>query len=359
MAADTPKTPKDNEQALPKEHMAALIPTKLIKSNRFAVHEFDTEISESDRELYENVKVRNKVETPIQVRPIEEDEEEHLYEVYDGSRRLAAAKKAKIAAIHCLIEAKTDNEMIELGLVSDIRRTHDAIQQGHWIFKLLNDFPLEYPTKAKVARRLTKSEARIKQLINLVTVVDKRVQKKVAPADPKTKRIPEGFIDDRLATEIGMIEDKDRQWELTDEILAHPELTWNERRTSVADARENPEATPSEIVERRIKHHKEQHPKFTMSAKDYEELQAGKKKAIVELKLRPGMREDTVIDPLIKMDATLKLADVFPRPLGRFKEMDMEALGYSSLEEFKADWIKKHEVWRDEQIVYIYRFKSD
>ena len=338
----------------PKEHRGLLIPTKLIRPNRFNPR--TKKDKESDTELFESVKKRG-VETEIHVRPLDTpDEEGHLYEVFDGSRRLAAAKKAKIAKIRALIVQKTDNEAIEFGLRSIIRRNLNGVEMGRAIERLLTEYSVNYPHQRDLARDLDMSFSRLNQLLKLAKDLDPEVQEYIAPADPKTKKIPAGSIDDRLGTEIAKIPDKERQREVAKEIVSHPDLKWHEARLLVSEAREEPETSAPELARRRLEHHEPRRPTFVMSATDYEDIKAGKKRVLIEPTFRPGFHEDTIIDPLIKAES-LEIADVFKRPLGRFKEMDAESAGYGTLEDFKQAGIEKHGGWTDEQVVYIYLFK--
>jgi ParB/RepB/Spo0J family partition protein len=232
----------------PTEYKALYISTKLIRPNRFNPR---TDLDkESDEELLQSVSVRG-VETNIHVRPIPEDGDGHVYEVYDGDRRLAAAIKAKIATVPVLIEKKNDHEMIEFSLVSTIRRDYNDIETGRAIIRLLSEYSEQYPTQAKLARKLTMTRAKINQLVMTVKNLDEQVQEYVAPADPATKRIPEGAIDGHLGYELSKIPDKERQRETAKEIISHPELTWLEKRVIASEAKEEPETPVEELTSRR------------------------------------------------------------------------------------------------------------
>jgi ParB/RepB/Spo0J family partition protein len=114
-------------EKFPKEYKPLYINTKLIRSNPYNPR---TEVDkESDEQLRQSIGIRG-VETPIHVRPIDEDEKGHLYEVYDGDRRLKAAISAKIATVPVLILSKTDDEVLEFGLVSTIRRGLSDVEIG-------------------------------------------------------------------------------------------------------------------------------------------------------------------------------------------------------------------------------------
>jgi len=339
----------------PKEYKALYIATKLIRENRFNPR--TEKDKESDEELRASIAIRG-VETPIHVRPIEEDSEGHIYEVYDGGRRLSAAIRAKITKVPVLIEQKSDSDVIEFSLVSTIRRGYNDIEMGRAVVRLLEEFSLSYPTQRKIAQRLSMSFSRITHLVKLVKDLDPEVQEYVAPADPTTKRTPEGSINGRLGYEIAKIEDKERQREVAKEIVSNPTMKWHEARLMVTEAREEPETSAPELARRRLEHHEPRRPTLVMSAKDYEELKTGKRRTLIKPTLRPGFQEDSMIDPLIKAEP-LELIDVFKRPLGRFKETDMEGAGFASLDEFKEDWIEKHGSWADETVVYVYLFKHD
>ena len=230
---------------------------------------------------------------------------------------------------------------------------------GRAVIRLLTEFSEYYPSQRTLAKRLGGqwSTSRINHYIKVVKDLDPEVQEYIAPADPVTKRIPEGSIDGRLGYEIAKIEDKQRQREVAKEIVSHPDMKWHEARLMVTEAREEPETPAPELARRRLEHHEQRRPTFVMSATDYEELRTGKKRILIEPTLRPGFHEDVVIDPLIRVDS-LELADVFKRPLGRFKDVDAKGAGFTDLEEFKQTWITKHGSWNEQQTVYIYLFKQ-
>ena len=74
-------------QELPEETAKLYISTKLIRPN--PNNPRTEEDKAKDGEIAESVAIRG-VETEIRVRPIERDPEGHIYEVFDGDRRLAA-----------------------------------------------------------------------------------------------------------------------------------------------------------------------------------------------------------------------------------------------------------------------------
>ena len=183
---------------LPKEYKPLYISTKLIRSNPLNPR---TEIDkDSDSQLLQSIAVRG-VETPIHIRPIEEDEDGHLYEVYDGDRRLRAAIKSKQATVPVIILSKTDDEVLEFGVVSTIRRDLAPVEKGRALVELMKRFSSKYPNQRAMARRLGISTARINQFVKLVTDLDPEVQELVAPSDQSGK-IPDGSITDRIAYEM-------------------------------------------------------------------------------------------------------------------------------------------------------------
>jgi ParB/RepB/Spo0J family partition protein len=346
----------EQKQELPEETAKLFISTKLIRPN--PNNPRTEEDKAKDSEIADSVALRG-VETEIRVRPIEPDTEGHIYEVFDGDRRLAAAIKAKIAKVPVIVEKKTDFEAIEFGLVSIIRRDLNDIEMGRAIARLLEDDELRvhYPSQRALAKKLTMSVARVNQLYLLVKNLDPWAQERVAPVDPKTKRIPDGAIDGRLGYEIAKIDDKERQREVTQEIISHPELNWNEKRLIAAEARDETETPAKELTERRLAHHEQRRPTMILSAQDYQDIKDGKKRILIEPTRRPGISENSIIDPLIK-EEPLEIGDVFERPLGRFQDMDVQGAGYANLEEFKEAWTQKHGSWTDEQKAYIYLFKG-
>jgi len=177
----------------------------------------------------------------------------------------------------------------------------------------------------------------------------------IAPADQSGK-VPEGSIDGRLGYEIAKISDMERQKEVAKEIIADPKMKGDRARLLVTEVREQPETPISEIVADRpaIEAYR---PTIIMSAEDHEALRTGKKRILVERTLKPGLRENAVVDPLIKAEQ-LEIADVFRRPLGRFKDEDATSAGFKDLGGFKQAWIERHGAWRDEEAVYVILFKK-
>jgi ParB/RepB/Spo0J family partition protein len=350
----TTKEEKETERKLPHETKRLFISTKLIRPNRFNPR---TEIDkESDSELLQSIAVRG-VETEIRVRPLEEpDEEGHYYEVFDGDRRLQAAIKAKHATVPIIILSKSDDEVLEYGLVSTIRRGLRGVEMGRTLLELQKRFSSKYPNQRAMARKLGISTARINQYIKLVTDLDPEVQDLVAPADQRGN-IPEGAITDRIAYEISHIPDKERQREVAKEIATHPKLTSDRARLLVYEARDEPETPVPELTQRRLEHITPYRPTLVMSAEDYEALKSGKKRVLIERKRKPGMQKDAVVEPLIKAES-LELADVFDRPLGRFKDLDAKSAGYPDLESFKEAWLERFGgEWNPQEVVYVLLFK--
>jgi ParB/RepB/Spo0J family partition protein len=343
----------ETKEEYPKETKRLFVSTKLIRPNRLNPR---TEVDkEEDKQLFQSISVRG-VDTEIRVRPIEEDEEGHLYEVYDGDRRLQAAIKAKQATVPILILSKTDDEVLEFGLVSTIRRNLSGVEMGRALLELQKRFSSKYPNQRAMARRLGISTARINQFVKLVTDLDPEVQDLVAPSDQSGK-IPQGSITDRIAYEISHIPDKERQREVAQEIVTHPKLTSDRARLLISEAREEPETPITELTQRRLEHLEPLRPTLVMTAADYEALRSGTKRVLIERTLKPGLREDAIVEPLIRAEP-LEISDVFKRPLGRFKDMDAKSAGYPDLETFKEAWIEKYKVeWNPQEIVYVVLFK--
>lgn len=341
---------------LPKEHKPLYISTKLIRSNPLNPR---TEMDrEADAQLRQSIAVKG-IETPIHVRPIEEDNEGHIYEVYDGDRRLKAAKKVKIATVPCIIAAKTDDEVREFGLTSIIRRGLGDIEVGRALVGLLRDYPHKYKNQRAMAHILVISSARINQLVKLVTNLDNEVQDLIAPAD-QSQRIPEGSIDGRIGYEISKISDKERQRELAKEIINEPKLKGDKARLFVMEAREEPETPIQDITARRLAHLQEKsHTNLVMSAEDYDRIMAGNQRVVVEKNLRPGIHENTIIDPLLKAPEPLEVLDVFRRPIGRFNDEDAKSAGFKDLISFKEAWISKRGMaeFNPQETVYVVMFK--
>jgi len=341
---------------MPQEYKPLYISTKLIRSNPYNPRtESD---KDSDDQLRQSIAIRG-VETPLHVRPIETDEEGHAYEVYDGDRRLKAATKAKIAKVPVIILTKTDDEVLEFGLVSTIRRGLSDVEMGRALLELQKRFSTKYKNQRAMAYLLGMSSARINQLIKLVSNLDPEVQDLIAPSD-QSQRIPTGSIDGRIGYEISKIEDKERQREVAQEIISQPKLKGDRARLLVTEARDEPETPIAELTSRRLQQIEHTHLNLVMTAEDYERIRSGKQRIIVERHLRPGLSEDAIIDPLLKAPEPLVISDVFKRPLGRFNESDAKNAGYKDLASFKEAWIKKRGVeWNPQEFVYVVLFKQN
>ena len=355
------KETKETKNEHPQEYKPLYISTKLIRPNRFNPR---TDIDkESDSQLFQNIAIRG-VETAIHIRPIEKDEEGHLYEIYDGDRRLRAAIKAKIAKVPVLILSKTDDEVLEFGITSTIRRDLGPVEIGRTCVKLLKRFSEKYPNQRAMANILGISTARINQYVKLVTDLDPEVQERVAPAD-QSQKIPEGAIDGRMGYEISKIEDKERQREVAQELISQPKLKGDRVRLLIAEAREEPETPVKELTSRRLQQMEQSRITLVMTSEDYERIIAGKQRIVVERHLRPGLSENTIVEPLLKAPEHLKISDVFKRPLGRFNESDAKNAGYRDLATFKEVWIAKQanpekpeKEWDPQELVYVVLFKQ-
>ena len=212
------------ENTYPDEYKPLYVPTKLIKHNHLNPR---TEADfADDEELRQSVAIRG-VETAIHVRPIEPDEEGHIYEVYDGDRRLYAAEKTKLAKIPLIIKKVTDDEVIEFGMVSTIRRGLTDVEKGKALIELIKRFPFKYGTgkgKRKTTQRdlalhLGTSVNTINRYLKAATDMDPEVQALVAPEDTRTRTTPPGTLDGRTAYEIAKIDDKERQREVAHTLI--------------------------------------------------------------------------------------------------------------------------------------------
>lgn len=210
---------------------------------------------------------------------------------------------------------------------------------GRALLELQKRFSSKYPNQRAMARRLGISTARINQFVKLVTDLDPEVQDLVAPSDQSGK-IPQGSITDRIAYEI-----------------SHMKLTSDRAKLLISEAREEPETPITELTQRRLEHLEPLRPTFVMTAADYEALRSGKKRVLIERTLKPGIREDAIVEPLIRAEP-LEISDVFKRPLGRFKDMDAKSAGYPDLETFKETWMEKYKTeWNPQEVVYVVLFK--
>jgi len=347
------------ENTYPDEYKPPYVPTKLIKHNHLNPR---TEADfADDEELRQSVAIRG-VETAIHVRPIEPDEEGHIYEVYDGDRRLYAAEKTKLAKIPLIIKKVTDDEVIEFGMVSTIRRGLTDVEKGKALIELIKRFPFKYGTgkgKRKTTQRdlalhLGTSVNTINRYLKAATDMDPEVQALVAPEDTRTRTTPPGTLDGRTAYEIAKIDDKERQREVA-HTLIDSGLKGLKAREVVTNARLDPEAT-IESVFARMQHAEAFVPTLVLTADDYQLVKAGKKTTVIERNMRPGLKADAKVEPLIKAEP-LRILDVFKRTLGRFTDEDALRDGFKNLEELKEWWTKKYGVWSDDEQVYVVQFK--
>ena len=340
----------ENTAEYPDEYKPLYLPTRLITRNRFNPR---TEADiEADEELRQSIAIRG-VETPIHVRPIEHDEEGHQYEVYDGDRRLRAAIKTKLAKVPVIIRKTTDDEVIEFGMVSQIRRELNDTENGRALIQLKERFPFKYRTQRDMATRLGISVATINRYLRSVTHLDPQVQELIAP-ETKTRTTPPGTIDGRTANEISKIDDRDRQREVAFTIIDRG-LKGEKARHAITSARLDPEASIDSIIK------KQQEPEafvpsLVFTADEYQRIKDGTKTTVIERSLRPGIKADASIVPLVKTEA-IEVLDVFRRTLGRFTDEDGRREGFKNLEALKKWWAKKHGGWNDEEQVYVVQFK--
>ena len=137
------------EPEYPDEYKPLYVPTKLIKHNHLNPR---TEADfADDEELRQSVAIRG-IETALHVRPIEPDEEGHIYEVYDGDRRLYAAQKTKLAKVPIISKKVTEDQVIEFGMVSTIRRGLNDVEKGTALIALKERFPFKYRNQREMAR---------------------------------------------------------------------------------------------------------------------------------------------------------------------------------------------------------------
>jgi len=336
----------------PTEYKPLYVPTKLIMFNRFNPRT-EADIT-ADDELRQSVGIRG-VETPLHVRPIEEDEEGHIYEVYDGDRRLRAAIGTKLAKVPVIIRDRSDDEVIEFGMVSTIRRGLNDAEKGRALLALKERFPFKYRSQREMARSLGTSVATINRYLKSATVLDPQVQELIAPEDTRTRNTPVGSLDGRTAYEIGKIDDKERQREVAFSIVEKG-LKGDKARMAVAAVRLDPE-TPVETIIKRTQEPEQFIPTLTLTSDEYQLVKAGKKTTVIERSLRPGVKADAKIIPLIKADP-IEVMDVFKRTLGRFKDEDAKREGFKNLAALQKWWEKKHGTWNESESVYVVQFKK-
>jgi hypothetical protein len=164
---------------------------------------------------------------------------------------------------------------------------------------------------------------------------------------------PPGTIDGKTAYEISKIEDKDRQYEVAQSIIAEG-MKGVKAREVVSTARFDSEASIKAIVTK-VQQRPVYAPSIVFSDAEYQQIMNKKKRTMTERNIRPGIKADVEIEPLIRAEP-IKVVDVFRRTLGRFKDENAKREGFETIDEFKDSWMQKYGVWDDSELVYVVMF---
>ena len=137
------------------------------------------------------------------------------YEIIAGERRVKASKMAGLKEIPAIIRDFTDEEMMEIALLENLQREDlNAVEEATAYKQLLNNLGI---TQEELARRLGKSRSHITNMIGILTLPDKVLEKVIS------KDISAGH-----ARMLSKLEDQDKVEELasriTDENLSVRQL---------------------------------------------------------------------------------------------------------------------------------------
>jgi hypothetical protein len=183
------------------------------------------------------------------------------------------------------------------------------------------------------------------------------IQDMVAPE--KRGKIPEGSIDGKTAYYLTRIPKGERQVEVTEAIRATPKLRGDRVGKVVEEARQHPEETATEIIEKLTNREEHVGPTLTMSLEDYEKIEQGKKTTVIVRgsAVQPGVRPGVEVTPLVR-GKPRKVIDTYRRNLAKFKDRDAQRVGYKNLEELKAKWTERYGEWPEDETVSIIQFYS-
>lgn len=302
-------------------------------------------------ELADSIKQVGLLE-PIIIRPTGNE-----YEVVVGERRYRASQQAGLQKVPAIIRNFTDEQIIELNLVENIQREDlSALEKGNCCKHLLTKYPQKYPTKETIGKKIGVSTDTVSNWLKL-TEAPKEIQRMITPTEKAGVPRETGTLDYSTALTITrQIEEPARQVEVAREIATKP-VHGRKARQIIAEAAQKPEKPIEEIIQEII----EEPCELIFTAAEKEPILKGTKTQTTRT---------TAPDPRIKTGNTihaivhephftdLRVVSVERKRLKYFTEEEAKAEGYSTLEEFKKAWKKKHGEWNENQLVYAIRFEK-
>ena len=129
-----------------------------------------------------------------------------MYEIIAGERRWRAAKLAGLKEIPVIVKELQEKEAAEIALIENIQREDlNPVEEAEAYRRLIDEFGL---TQEELAQRLSKNRSTITNSLRLLSL-DERVR----------ELLSEGKLSGGHARTLVTVEDKDRQYELSREII--------------------------------------------------------------------------------------------------------------------------------------------
>ena len=129
-----------------------------------------------------------------------------MYEIIAGERRWRAAKLAGLKEIPVIVKELQEKEAAEIALIENIQREDlNPVEEAEAYRRLIDEFGL---TQEELAQRLSKNRSTITNSLRLLSL-DERVR----------ELLSEGKLSGGHARTLVTVEDKDRQYELSMEII--------------------------------------------------------------------------------------------------------------------------------------------
>jgi len=302
-------------------------------------------------ELAGSIKTYGVLE-PIIVRKTDD-----LYEVVVGERRYRASKMAGLKKIPCIVRDLNDNDVLEFNLVENVMREDlTEVEKGRCCKRLMDEFPNKYQSIGELSHHLGVTKWSIRIWIETADKVSPEIEEYIAPANPDTKRVPEGKVRSYDVYEITRrIKEPEKQLRIVKKI-AKKRMPINNLRKVTEKIVKQPNKTVDEIFEE-FENEPAEMP-FRLS--HMEPILNGVKIQTSRKFLNPKIREGAIIKANVWQPnfARLKVKKIIKKNLEEFTEDDAKREGGYTLSEFKKVWKSIHGVWNPNDTVNVIIFEK-
>lgn len=288
--------------------------------------------------------------------PIIVRKNDSFYEVVVGERRYRASKMAGLKKIPCIVRDLKDEDVLEFNLIENVMREDlTEVEKGRCCLRLLKEYPIKYSSKVQLSEQLGVAKNTITTWINVAESVTPEIEEYIAPANPDTKRVPEGKVRGYDVYEITRkVKEPKKQLQVVKKI-AEKRLPINGLRKVTDKIAKEPEKSVEQVFEEFEKEPAE----LTFRLNHWDSIQDGVKVQTSRKSLDSKIKEGAVVKVNIWQPsiADLIVKKITRKRLGEFTDADAEREGGYTLDEFKEVWKEIHGNWNPDEFVNVVLFK--